>query len=147
MSPGPTVRRDRVGRGWEPLGGEVAASFSAGRIEAPEALEALRQAFEQVEALEKRRLEREHARLRVRQHVLELRPSRRRVDRDEDRAEPGARQPGVDHLEPVLRHDRHAIARGDAVFREGAREARNVVPQRDERPGGVADRQERPIAV
>ena len=83
---------------------------------------------EHLEVLEEARLDDQHARRGVRQDVLQLRSARRRVERDEDRAEPGACEPGVDDLEPVLRHDRDAIAVAHAARRrsrrQGARSSR-----------------------
>ena len=51
----------------------------------------------------------------------ELRSARRRVERDEDRAEPRAGEPRVDDLEPVLRHDRDAVAVAHAARRRSRR--------------------------
>ena len=84
-------------------------------------------------------LEDEHSGSAVRQHVLELRASRRGVERDEGRAEPRAGEPGVDHLDPVLRHHRDAIAALDARRGERPGSARDGVAHLAKRSAGLAD--------
>src|SRR6478736_2830765 len=78
--------------------------------------------------------------------MLQLRPARGRVERDEDGAQPGAGEPRVDDLEPVLRHDRDAIAMAHAGAGEAAGEARDRVAHLAEGAPRLADAQEGLVA-
>ena len=132
MSPGRTsATAAGLARLREGLERQAAVVPAGVLIEHPEALELGGHALEHLEVLEEARLGDEDARSGVGEDVLELGAARRRVERHEDRAEPGAREPRVHDLEPVLRHDRDAVAVAHAALGEARR--RGARPRRASR--------------
>ena len=141
----------RLGGDGLPGAGKAADRQTAvGRVavdaEEPDALQLGRQELDGVELGEELRVDGEHAWARVDDHVRELRTAGCRVERDEDRPEPRGREPGVDDLGPVLRHDRDAVACDDPRRAERARQPPDRVTHLGEAPAELPDLEEGPVA-
>ena len=78
--------------------------------------------------------------------MFKLRTAGGGVEGNEDRAEPRRREPGVDDLDPVLRHDRDAVAGDDPGLAERPGEARDHIPHLREAAPDLTDLQVGPVA-
>jgi len=95
-------------------------------VKAPDTLQRLELRVDRAQMLELRRLSDQDARVGVPEHVPQLRPPARRVDRHERRAQPAAREENIQQLHTIAGDAKHAVAPAD--------------PGRLQRPGHTRNR-------
>jgi len=115
VSPGPTgCRLDGICRTGHRLDRTAEELAVHALVEAPDPLERHEVGRDRAQMLELLGLADQQQRVGVPEHVPELRPPARGVDRHEHGAEPAASEEGIEELDTITGDEDNAVARADA---------------------------------